>query len=51
MAFQPVQLEKDGQVVTANSAVELTNLRFGQGYKPVKPRKPAPKPAAKTEDK
>lgn len=46
-AFEPVKLTApNGAEHTATSATEYTNLVFGQGYKPVQPRKNSPEAVA-----
>lgn len=45
--FEPVKLTApNGDEHTAHSAIEYTNLVFGQGYKPVQPRKNSPEAVA-----
>jgi hypothetical protein len=45
--FEPVKLTApSGAEYTAHSATEYNNLVFGQGYKPVQPRKNSPEAVA-----
>ena len=45
--FDPVELTApNGAKHTATTATEYTNLVYGQGYKPVQPRKNSPEAVA-----